>query len=110
MQQNRLINENEKIIVEYLAKLANYPLSTSSGLFVMSMNDGGMGSFTIFQNETETRENRKFGKQISEYEFIDDDNIPVLVSLNVDENNNLFEVDIWKADYNPVINLKLPSD
>ena len=108
MQRNRLINEKEKGIVEYLSKLADYPLSTTSKLFVMPMSDGGMGSFTIFKTEIETRENRKFGRQISEYEFIDDDNIPVLVSLNVDEDDNLFEVDIWKADYNPVINLRLP--
>lgn len=107
MQQIRPINEMERGILEYLAKLANYPLSRNFELFVMPLSDGGMGSFSIFQKETE--QNRKFGKQISEYEFIDDDNVPVLVSFNVDENNNPFEVDIWKANYTPVINLKLPS-
>lgn len=108
MQQNKPISEKELRIVEYLSNLADYPVLKKSELFVMPMYDGGMGSFTIFKSETETRENRKFGKQISEYEFIDDDNIPVIVSLNVDQNNNLFEVDIWKADYSPVINLKIP--
>ncbi len=109
MHQIRNINKKEMVIVEYLVKLANYSLSEISELFVMPLNDWGMGSFTIFQNKTEIGENRNFGKQISEYEFIDDDNVPVLVSLNVDENNHLFEVDIWKVNYDPVINLKLPS-
>lgn len=108
MAQIRHINKKESKIVQYLTKLANYPFVLNNEILVMSQNDSGMGSFTIFQNGNDKMKNRKFGRRISEYEFIDDDNIPVLVSLNVDEDDGLFEVDIWKANYSPVINLKIP--
>jgi len=111
MQPIRKINNTEKAILEYLVKLGSLqlPHHWSENLFVQQMDDGGMGSFLIFQDKANAEDKRKFGKQVSEFEFLDDDSIPVLVSLNLDEQNNLLEVDVWKSDYKPVINLKVPS-
>ena len=73
------------------------------------MNDGGMGSFLIFQNKSDINTKWKFGKQISEFEFIDDDGVIVLVSIYVDEQNSLFEVDVWKTNFEPVLKIKTPQ-
>ncbi len=67
-------------------------------LLVETMDDGGMGSLRLFPNGKH-KENRKFGDCASEYRFDDIDGVPVLVSLNTDQNGDLFELDVWKTDF-----------
>lgn len=50
---------------------------------------------------------RRMGKCLIDIQFYDEDNVPILVSLNSDEDGNLFELDIWRADFKPVV--KYPS-
>lgn len=110
MQPIRKINKTEKAMLEYLINQASLQLPDEwyLNLLVQQMEDGGMGSFLIFQDASDIGAKRKFGKQVSEFEFVDDDGVLVLVSLNVDDQNKPFEVDIWKTDYNPVLNIKIP--
>ena len=70
------------------------------------MNDGKMGSLYLFPNG-EVKENRILGKQISEFQFKDLDDIDAIASLNIDQNGELFELDIWKTDFSQLI--KLPT-
>ena len=111
MQPIREINNIEKAILEYPVKKSSIQLPNGwiQSILVQPFEDGGMGSFLIFQNSSFFGVKRKFAKQISEFQFVDDDGVTVLVSLNIDGQNNLFEVDVWKVDYNPVINFKIPS-
>lgn len=113
MQPIRKINNTEKAILEYLVKLGSellqLPNDWNQNLFVQQLDDGGMGSFLIFQDASHGGVKRKFGKQISEFEILDADGVPVLISLYVDQQNNLLEVDVWKVDYSPVKNLKVPD-
>src|SRR5436305_15315945 len=104
MQPIRKINESEKAMLKYLIKQASLQLPDEwyQNLLVQKMDDGGMGSFSIFENEDDIGTKRKFGKQVSEYEYVDDDGVLVLVSLYLDEQNKPFEVDVWKVDYNSV--------
>lgn len=111
MESIKKINSTEKAALEYLVKQTSLqlPKDWDETLFVQKMDDGGMGSFLIFQSPSDFGVNRKFGKQASEYQFADDDGITVLVTLNLDQQNKLFEVDVWKTDYSPVINFKVPT-
>jgi hypothetical protein len=111
MESIRKINSIEKATLDFLVKQASLqlPYNWDENLFVQRMNDGGMGSFLIFQNRSDFGIERKFGNQASEYQFNDDDGIAVLVTLNLDDQNKLFEVDVWKANYTPVINFKVPT-
>jgi hypothetical protein len=111
MELIKEISSTQKAALEYLVTKASLELPNdwNSTLFVKQMGDGGMGSFMIFQNRAEFNLVRKFGRQASEYQFNDVDGIPVLVTLNVDVENRLLEVDIWKANYTPVINFKIPD-
>ena len=107
----RKMNNTEQMLLEYLVREASLklPEGWNENLFVQGMDDGGMGSFLIFQDASDLGLKRIFGKQVSDYQFVDDDGITVLVSLYLDKQNKLFEVDIWKTDYNPVITLKVPA-
>ena len=81
-------------------KIAEIIVPTLDTTFVENMNDGGMGSL-IFISYTDDS-NRKIGKTLTEAEFLDEDQVPVFVQLNLDNYNQLFELDIWKVDYSPV--------
>jgi hypothetical protein len=111
MESSKEISSTQKAILEYLVSEASLdlPIGWNSNLFVKQMDDGGMGSFFILQSDYSANLNRKFGKQASEYQFNDEDGVPVLVTLNLDEDNRLFEVDVWKTDYSPVIKFKVPE-
>lgn len=75
-----------------------------SSLKVREMLDSGMGSLYI-EHPQKTRDSRRFGRRIGEILCHDSDGIDVLVSLNVDKDDDLYELDIWKTDFSPVIKL-----
>lgn len=74
-----------------------------SALSVVPMSDGKMGSLKLMP--IGARADRRFGKRVSEYTFRDEDDVVVIVSLNVDEEGELYELDIWKTNFQPLIRL-----
>ncbi len=76
-------------------------------LRVQDMPDGGMGSL-YFASGTKTSEGRKFGGRVAELQIDDTDGVAILVSLNVDTDGELYELDIWRTDFKPVIRLNPP--
>lgn len=97
----RSLNEPERNLVDCLLKEAGITLVLDEQK-VMEMNDGGMGSL-YFVHPVKTYDQRSMGMCIAEKQFLDSDNTPILVSLNVDEEGLLFELDIWKADFSKVM-------
>ena len=71
---------------------------------VEPMDDGGMGSL-YFPSPQKPRAQRRFGKCVARTEFTDDDGVVVSAALNVDQDGDLFELDIWKTDFSPVSSL-----
>ena len=59
------------------------------------MKDGGMGSLLFYSKTKEP----KFGKTAAEYWFKDSDGIDVTARLNLDQNGELYELDVWKTDF-----------
>jgi len=94
---------NEEIqIIGFLVKKANYTQhGWQKNLMVANMNDG-MGSLLLIPEEQKNDE-RLFKAQISEAIFKDSDGIDVLLSLNIDKEGYLFELDVWKVNYEKVI-------
>ena len=66
-------------------------------LRVTDMNDGGMGSL---QFDT-TKPDRIYGRTLSEGWFKDEDGFPVLIAINLDMEDEIFELDSWKVDFSP---------
>jgi hypothetical protein len=66
------------------------------------MSDGQMGSLAI---SAETTEARKLGRTVAEFQFSDRDGVTVLASLNVDEQGLPMEVDVWKTDFSPLLEI-----
>jgi len=70
-------------------------LATLSELTVAAMNDGGMGSLAIGSPAPE----RRFEDQVAEVTFFDADGMWVSATLNVDQFDELFELDVFKGDF-----------
>ena len=100
----------EEKLLEKLLELSNINISESlnSNLLVSPMNDGGMGSLKLYP-KGKTIANVRLGKCISEYQFLDEDNVVVIASLNIDNHGDLYELDIWKTDFSPLISININS-
>jgi hypothetical protein len=70
-------------------------------LEVVSLDDGGMGSLLLVPFGVS--ESRRYGGDVALERFSDTDGIPIFVSLFIDQQRCLFEIDIAKADLSPVI-------
>jgi len=86
---------------------SNEVLRSLSDRLVEDMKDGGMGSLRF--KDADNRE-RRFGKKIAEAEFTDEDGIPVSAVLNLDDNGELFELDIWKVDFSALKRYPRPEE
>jgi hypothetical protein len=100
----RLLKTYESQLIQALlmtsSKYAEEMIPTLNTLLVEDVDDGGMGG--LFFISPSDNSDRSLGKTIAEAEFLDEDGIPVSVALNLDTNNQLFELDVWKVDYSPV--------
>lgn len=71
---------------------------------VRSMSDGGMGSLVLLPPGAEA-DARTMGEVAAELHFEDVDGVPVIASLHTGHRGELFEVDVWKADFSPLIRI-----
>jgi hypothetical protein len=76
-------------------------------LMVVEINDGNMGSLRLFPNGIEAAD-RTFSVQASECQFTDEDDIEVIAFLNLDQFGDLYELDIWKVNFEKLI--RVPTD
>lgn len=66
------------------------------------MDDGGMGSLKLYP-DGKIKDAQKFGTQISDILFPDQDNTSVIASLYTDTDGELFELDVWKSNFDKLI-------
>ena len=104
MKDTRLLTDKEKEIIAALIGASDpkwaYLKEGLSSVRVSEMDDGGMGSLLFEGKDTK---DRKLGNVIGNAEFDDRDGTPVSLGLNIDEDNQLFELDVWKVDYSRLI-------
>lgn len=93
----RAVLDHEKPLIAYLVASAGLTVDFSE-LRASPMNDGGMGSL-LFDAVSEGPRRAKY---VAKCYFNDDDGIPVSAALNLDQHGHLYELDIWKVDYNPL--------
>jgi hypothetical protein len=108
---SRCLKQPEKSLMRQLIQLSGNKerfLASIDTMEVQEMADGGMGSLYI-TSPTKDATLRQFGRQIAEPQFKDADDVLIVSSLNVDKDGDLFELDIWKTDFKPVIQLNPQS-
>ena len=97
----RYLQTYEIPLVKYLIRKAGLTAEFSNldRISVKSMKDGGMGSLRFITNTT----NPKLSSVAAECLFHDSDGIKVSATLNLDQNGQLFELDIWKVNFDPLL-------
>ncbi|GAB2965362.1 hypothetical protein GCM10027048_38800 [Hymenobacter coalescens] len=65
---------------------------------VCEINHDGAGSLRFLGHQP----NRRLGEVIGSTQFLDEDGVPVLVSLYLDQDGELYELDCWKTDDSPL--------
>jgi hypothetical protein len=71
---------------------------------VEEMNDGGMGSLKFFSNA----ESRRMKVEVARIDLRDSDGIPLSITINTDMNDDLYELDVFKADFSPLKQFPVP--
>ena len=97
-----LTSQEENLLEDLIARSnINISLNWKEGLWVSNLNDGGIGSLSLYPSGV-TGEERDFGCQASECQFKDLDGVVVLASLYLDTEDQLYELDMWKTDFSPL--------
>jgi hypothetical protein len=107
----RNITPDEMRLLLFLMHGAEEITASPSGLLaqmkVIDMDDGGMGSLR-FIPEGDNPSGSMFGKRVSACQFTDSDGVEVIASLNVDNEGHLYELDVWKTNFEKLISI--PKD
>ena len=106
----RPLREKEAALIRKLVSGTPFEgkvLRQLSKTLVQDMLDGSMGSVHFCKMSSEER---RLGKEIAEGSFRDADGVLVSVTLNLDQFGDLFELDIWKVDFSPLIGYPDPDD
>lgn len=74
---------------------------------VEDMLDGGMGSIRFVD---QGNRKRRLGATIREAKYVDTDGVEVEISINLDQEGSLFEVDFWKVDFSPFLRYPLANE
>jgi hypothetical protein len=99
MEEIRMIKVQEKELIEFMIKqsghtLQEYPINTN----VHEYEGGVMGSISMARFEDVT-----YKEDLLQVYYIDSDNTPVIITLTVDTDNNLLDLDFWKEDFSKLI-------
>ena len=103
MSQSRLLHADEKALLAALISKAHGPEDLTESLpdcRVEEMSDGGMGSLRFSLQDGRPR---RLGERLSDAEFTDGDGVPIMVGTNLNDCGELYELDIWKVDFSPVV-------
>lgn len=101
--KKRKINKNELKIVAKIASEAGFKIpSNLSDIEVLELNDEGMGSIAFIRDD-KPYEERRFGGEIGKLDYKDSDEVDIHMHLYKDKEGFLFELDVWKVNYEPRI-------
>jgi hypothetical protein len=103
----RALTDRERALILALVPQHESTLSTKTleDALVVDMRDGGMGSIRFIKEG-----NRRRSRSIAHAEYVDEDGIAVSIEVTVGEDNELFEIDIWKMDFSPLRRYPHPED
>ena len=99
-QSARPLRPNElALLAALLGESVSAAEARLGGRQVEDMADGGMGGIRFLPK---SRARRLFGRRAAEAEYADADGVTVIISLNMDDQGDLYELDFWKADFSPL--------
>jgi hypothetical protein len=105
----RPLRPEERDVIVALLKASPSRERLAKGLgtaVVEDMNDGGMGSITFVYPDGR----RHMSFELAEASYTDEDGVLVSIALNLDNSGDLFELDFWKVNFDPLLRYPRPSE
>ena len=94
--QQRPITSLEKDLIQHLIGLiSDSSMKYQIPSFVLPLDDGGMGSLQLSDDS--------YGKDLIQVQYKDNDGQMVFITLVEGQKGMLFELDIWKVDFSPLL-------
>ncbi|WP_413715440.1 DUF6984 family protein [Sphingobium sp. B7D2B] len=100
----RPLKPEERALVAYLWEVNECSNALPPELLVEEMDDGGMGGLSFVSQKLE----RTYGGEAGSCAFYDEDGMQVRVGLILDQDGDLYELDLWKVDFSPLIKIPEP--
>ncbi|MCW2406300.1 hypothetical protein M2336_002929 [Sphingobium sp. B1D7B] len=100
----RPLKPEERALVAYLWEVNECSNALPPELLVEEMDDGGMGSLSFVSQKLE----RTYGGEAGSCGFYDEDGMQVRVGLILDQDGDLYELDLWTVDFSPLIKIPEP--
>jgi hypothetical protein len=100
----RPLRADERALVSYLWSFEASEREVPPEMLVTEMDDGGMGSLSFVS----ARPNRSLGKNLGVCSFPDTDGVLVEAALLLDREGDLFQLDLWKVNFAPLIRIPDP--
>ena len=105
----RHLHDREKALIKRMVRglrLTDAILSRLDDVIVEDMDDGGMGSLKVLGP---WEPGPRMGERLCVATFADKDQVPVSITISLDENGRFFELDVWKVDNSPLIQFPDPE-
>lgn len=105
----RSITPEELAIIRRLLQLAGVSDAVcdhAEGALVLPMADGGMGSVQFASNKDRPRRTRQVAHGVA----ADRDGVLLDMTVNLDQDGQLFELDIWRVDFAPIQRYPAPEE
>jgi hypothetical protein len=98
----RKLKPEEVALITWMIKDTNEGSSIIDRLgesIVEEMEDGGMGSLKV---SIDGKDDRLFSRELAKADLFDIDQVPVFISVNLDNHGDFFELDVFKGDFSPL--------
>ncbi len=104
--KTRPIRENELTLIRFLLKHIKtdeekFPISETA----FEYEGGKMGSINLVN-----KNQGEYKGDIAIAQYIDSDGIIVMITLTIDQNNNLLDLDFWKTNFEKLETYPTPND
>lgn len=99
----RTLKTEERELIDFLLEQCSENFDVPEETTVM--DDGGMGSISFDTNNLS-----QHYKNFIEAEYLDSDEQLVIITLTIDKNCKLFELDFWKTDFSPLVKYPAPEE
>lgn len=97
----RPITPEETALIAFLVNEETTQSWRSTNAMVKDSDDGGMGGFSFVS----TKEHRTASGVIAECSFADHDGVEVWATLISDQDGELFELEMWKVNFEPLVQI-----
>lgn len=107
MNKNRKIRENERVLIEFMLEkigftTQDYPIIED----VFEYEGGKMGSISLnIDNNPDD-----YDGDLIQVEYADTDGITVIITLTINNKNQLLDLDFWKEDFSKLITYPTPNE